>query len=279
MKKIIMFAALLLTGIFAFSSVSMAYDDLITNDTAMVCPAGGSYGSVSFLYESASKYWADTKSTDYFDNATMLRVPLKAYYGVMDNLAVFGVLPIVSTNYVNTSGDSKIGIGDIWLGAKYRVRPDGCLTIRGALDLPAGKDKDGLGNPGGFGVDVGVLSMKQMDKIGLNSQVGLRWTAEGPKDAGKWAPGLGVYLAGQGTYDFTDMICGIVGLEFMNVGDGKADGTKIKKSAADYLDLNVGAMYKLTDMIDLRGDFISTLTGKNANQNVGVLLKVGYMMK
>ena len=72
---------------------------------------------------------------------------------------------------------------------------------------------------------------------------------------------------------------GIMGLESMTIGDGKAAGTKILKSGTDYLDLNVGVAYKLMEKVGLRGDIIYTVTGKNLPQNFGVLLKLGYTVK
>jgi hypothetical protein len=275
MKKAIMFAAISLMGIFLFSSVAMAYDDLITNDTAAVKAAGGLCGSVSLLYTTASKCFdSDSKAQDYTDNATQLRIPLRANYGVMDKLTAFAILPIVKWD-MGDAGES--GIGDLWLGAKYGIMPDGLLTVRGALDLPLGDDEKGLGNAGGFGIDVAAMSMKQIDKIGLNGQVGLRYNAEDGDT--KWTPGIGIYLDVEGSYSFSEVLAGMVGIEFKTVGDGKSDGNDVKDSGDNYIDLNVGACYKLGEKMGLRGDIIYTVAGKNNDQNVGVLLKFGYAVK
>jgi hypothetical protein len=279
MKKAIMFAALSMMGIFLFSSVAMAYDDLITNDTAAVKAAGGLCGSVSLLYTTASKSFdADGESGDLAENMTQIRVPLRANYGIMDKLTAFAILPIVS---IDNGVDSNSGIGDLWLGAKYGIMPDGLLTVRGALDLPLGDDEKGLGNRGGFGIDVAAMSMKQIDKIGLNGQVGLRYNAEGPEKTvpSKYAPGIGIYVDVEGSYSFSEVLAGMVGIEFKTVGDGKSDGKDADKSGDNYVDLNVGACYKLGEKMGLRGDILYTLTGTRQPQNFGVLLKFGYAVK
>jgi len=267
-------------GAMVFSTTAMAYDDLITNDTAAVKATGGLCGSVSLLYQTASKYYVDTTSKDLpGDNATQIRVPIRVNFGVMDKLTVFGILPIVSFDSGVKGADSNSGIGDIWVGAKYAVMAKDLLTIRGALDIPSGEDKKSLGNPGGFGVDVAALSAYQVDKIGMNGQVGLRYNAEGPENAGKWQPGIGVYVAAQGDYAVTEAVKGIVGLEFMSVADGKADGKKVSKSGTNYLDINVGAACKIADKMGLRGDVMYTVAGKNTYQNLGILVSLGYAVK
>jgi hypothetical protein len=275
MKKAIMFVALSLMGVFLFSSVAMAYDDLITNDTAAVKAVGGLCGGASLLYTTASKAFdADSKAQDYVDNATQLRIPLRVNYGVMDKLTAFAILPIVKWD-VGDLGET--GIGDLWLGAKYAVMPEGVLTVRGALDLPLGDDEKGLGNAGGFGIDVAAMTMKQIDKIGLNGQLGIRYNVEDSDT--KWQPGLGIYVDVEGSYSFAEAINGLVGIEFKTVGDGKADGNDAKDSGDNYIDLNVGACYKLAEKMGLRGDIIYTITGKNNDQNMGILLRFGYMVK
>jgi len=298
MKKAIILAALTLMGAFLVSTAAMAYDDLITNDTAAVKAAGGLCGSASLLYLTASKYWDDdSKSQDIKDqktgkdsDATHFRIPLRVNYGVMDKLTVFGILPIVSIND-GTEGES--GIGDVWLGAKYGIMPDGLLTVRGALDVPAGDDEKGLGNAGGFGIDIAAMSMKQIDKIGMNGQVGIRYNVEGPEmdfvdpDTGtpykvKYTPGLGIYFDAEGSYSFAEAITGIVGIEFMSVAKGESkigSVTVDDEEGSNYLDLNIGACYKLGEKIGLRGDIIYTLSGKMAAQAMGVLLRLGYMVK
>jgi len=178
--------------------------------------------------------------------------------------------------------DREAGIGDMWVGAKYAVMPEGMLTVRGALDLPLGDDEKFLGNKGGFGIDVAAMTAKQVEKIGMNAQVGLRWAAEDGDT--KIAPGIGIYFAAEGDYAFSEAFKGIVGIEFMTVGKGKLDGEESLLGAdlvpaVNYLDLNVGACYKLGDKMGLRGDVMYTLAGKNTDKNLGILLRLGYMVK
>jgi hypothetical protein len=275
MKKAIVLSVFAIMGAFLFTATAMAYDDLITNDTAAVKAPGGLCGSVSLLYTTASKCWdADSKSQDLADDATQLRIPIRVNYGVMDKLTVFGILPYAKWD-MGDNGES--GVGDIWLGAKYAVMPNGCFTVRGALDLPTGDDKKGLGNAGGFGVDVGAMSMYKMEQINLNGQVGLRYNAEDGDT--KYKPGIGIYFDVEGSYSFTEMVDGLAGIEFMTAGDGQVNGKDAKNSGGNYVDLNVGASYKLGEKMGLRGDIIYTIAGKNVNQNMGVLLKFGYAVQ
>lgn len=275
MRRGIVLTGLFLLGALTLSTTAMAYDDLITHDTAAVKAAGAFDVSASLLYTTASKQFdADNESVDLADDATQIRVPLKANYGVMENLSVFAIVPIVSTD---DGTDSESGIGDVWLGAKYGILPENLLTVRGALDIPAGDDDKGLGNAGGFGIDVAAMSMYQVEKIGMNGQVGIRWNAEDGDT--KWAPGIGFYLAAEGDYAFTEAFKGIVGLEFKSVADGEADGTEAKDSGDNYLDISLGASYGLAEKMSLRGDVYYTVAGKNTNQDLGILVNFCYMVK
>jgi len=287
MKKVLLLGTVALMGAFMVSTTAMAYDDLFTNDTAAVKEAGGLCGSASILYTTAGECFdADSEAQDYKDNATQLRIPIRVNYGMMDKLIVFAVLPFVSfCNKVMApirGTDREAGIGDMWVGAKYAVMPEGMLTVRGALDLPLGDDEKFLGNKGGFGIDVAAMTAKQVEKIGMNAQVGLRWAAEDGDT--KIAPGIGIYFAAEGDYAFSEAFKGIVGIEFMTVGKGKLDGEESLLGAdlvpaVNYLDLNVGACYKLGDKMDIRGDVMYTLAGKNTDKNLGILLRLGYMVK
>jgi hypothetical protein len=80
-------------------------------------------------------------------------------------------------------------------------------------------------------------------------------------------------------YRFVVACQGIAGTEFKTVGDGSSDGTQYSMTGNNYLDLNVDACYKLGEKMDLRGGIIYTMTGKNSTQNMGVLLRFGYMVK
>ena len=272
MKKVIGLALLTMVA-FLFSTTAMAYDDLITDDTSAVKEAKAMTGKASILFQTAGKGFDNEgeDTPDYADDTTHIRVPLKFSYVVMDNLEAFAILPIVS---LDAGGDSNSGIGDIWLGAKYAVMPEGMLTVRGALDLPVGDDDKFLGNAGGFGIDVAAMTAKQIDAIGLNGQLGLRYNVEDGDT--KWQPGIGIYVDVEGSYKFTDMLAGQLGLEYTNVGDGKADGTDVDKSGIDYLDLNIGACYMVSDTIGVKGDILYTLMGTNYNAFFGVLIGLNY---
>ena len=265
-----------LVGAFLFSTTAMAFDDLYTQDTAQVTKAGSMDVGGKILYGFGKKFYnGDSESADAPDSGTLIHVPLVARYGVIDKLEAFAILPIVSINKMwsrNVLLPDKSGIGDIWIGAKYAVMPDNSLTVRGALDLPAGSDEDGLGNPGGFGIDVAAMTAKQMDKLGFNGQVGLRWNAEGPDEANCEKPGLGIYVAGEGSYTLAANLDGILGLEYGMAGDSEFNGFEFKDSGRSLFTLNVGAKYKAMDTVGVRGDILIPLSGKNEFAGVGILV-------
>ena len=167
MKKLSLLVAVI--SLFAFATTAMAYDDLITDDTSMVQDQGGICARAGILYLTASDMFdkdgdkqtlKDTqgKSVD----ATQLRIPLKFRYGILEGLEAFAILPIVS---VDDGTDSESGIGDIWLGAKWKCRFLEQLTLRGALNLPTADEEKGLGNYDGFGVDIGAMSQYEIGAI------------------------------------------------------------------------------------------------------------------
>ena len=274
MRKGIALAALCMLGALVFSTTAMAYDDLYTDDTAAVKAAGGLCGTVGLAYATASKAWnSDGDSGDLADNMTGMRLPIRVNFGIMDKLTVFGVLPVYTKWDQGDFGES--GIGDIWLGAKYAVMP--ALTVRGALDLPTGDDKKGLGNDGGFGLDVAAMSSYKMETIGLNGQVGLRYNAEDGDT--KWQPGIGIYLDAEAVYSFTQALDGKVGFEFMTVADGKSDGNDAKDSGGNAIDLKIGGAYKLNEKMYLGADLFYTVKGTNTTQDMTILVKLGYAVK
>jgi hypothetical protein len=280
MKKTILTAIVSLMGAFLFSTTVMAFDDLYTQDTSAVMKAQAFDVGGKLLAQFGKKFYdAKSKSQDAIDSATLIRLPLFARYGVMDNLEVFGILPIVSKSKFATA--DKSGIGDIWLGAKYAVMPDECLTVRGALDLPSGSDKDGLGNVGGFGIDIAALTAKKMDKFAGDGQIGVRWNAEGPKDAGQVAPGIGFYVTAEGMYTIIDKLDGIVGIEYGMTGDSKIGGASstTKDSGQSLFTINVGAKYMPMDKVGVRADVMIPATGKNEFGGIGVIvgLIIGVM--
>jgi len=274
MKKVIVLLALSLVAAIAFSATAMAYDHLITNDTAAIKETGKMTAGASLLFLTAKNAWdadGEKADEDWDDSATKLYIPLLFRYGIMDKLEAFAILPYEKWD----QGDfGESGIGDLWLGAKYGLMPEGKLTLRGALDIPLGDDEKGLGQAGGFGIDIAAMTTKQIDKIGLDGQVGIRYNAEDSDT--KIQPGLGIYLDGEGSYDITEAIAAQLGLELMFVGDGKLDGEDWKDSGSNLIELNIGGMYKLAENMGLKGDILYTITGKNTNCNMGVLIKYCY---
>jgi len=254
----------------------MAYDHLITNDKAPVQEAGAMKAEAAILYLTASdEFDQDGEAQDMGDDSTKLSIPIKFRYGIMDGLEAFGIVAFEKWDF----GDfGESGIGDIWLGAKYSIMPEGLLTIRGALDIPTGDDENGLGYMGGFGIDVAAMTQKQMDAIGLDGQVGIRWNGEGPEEAmiPKYAPGIGFYLDGEGSYAISDMLKLQLGLELMFIGDGQVDGEDADDSGQNWIELNLGGCYALADNMGLKGDILYNITGKNTEKNMGVLISFMY---
>lgn len=279
MRKGIALAALCMLGALAFSSTVMAYDDLYTDDTAAMNAVGAFDGSVGLMYSTASKAWnADSKSYDIRgmtgakENLTGMRLPIRVNFGIMNNITIFGILPVYTKWDLGSAGES--GIGDIWLGAKYLLMP--ALTLRGALDLPTGDDKKELGNMGGFGVDVAAMSSYKMAPIDLNGQVGIRYNAEDGDT--KYQPGLGIYLDAEAVYAFTEAVNGKVGFEFATVGDGKNNGNTAKDSS-NFLDLKIGGVMKLSEKMGLGADLLYTLAGKSTAQDLTILVRLGCAVK
>ena len=272
MKKVLS-VAFLSVGVFLFSTVAMAYDDLITNDTSIIKEAGSMTAQGNIFYQTADK--AFDENGDKVDvDFTGFRIPLKFSWVVLDKLEGFAILPFASDDF---NGESNSGIGDMWLGAKYGLMSDGLLTLRGSLDIPTGDDDKGLGNGGGFGIDLGAMTTKQFDAIKINGQAGLYWYAEDSDT--KWQPGIGFYADAEGSYKFTDKLAGQIGLEYFAAGDGKLDGTKDTSSAYYQLELNVGANYLFTDKFGIKGDILYTFIGENVDNSIGILAALTYAVK
>ncbi len=268
MKKVLVFAAILCLA----ASSAFAYDHLITNDKAPVQEAGTMKGEAAIGFLTASEAFdADSEAGDLGDDATALYIPLKFRYGLMDGLEVFGVLPFEKWD-MGDAGES--GIGDLFVGVKYGLMPEGMLTLRGALDIPLGDDEKGLGETGGFGIDVAAMTQKEMDLITLDGQVGLRYNVEDSDT--KIQPGLGIYVDGEAAYALSDMFDVQGGLEIVFVGDSKWDGNDIDDSGMNWIELNLGGCYKMDDNIGIKGDILYTLMGKNTNKNMGVLISLMY---
>lgn len=270
MKKVISLVCVALL----FSTTAFAYDHLVTDDTAKITAAGEKMLNVGLLYTTASDMLdKDGNSFSLGDDATRVMVPVKFRYGVMDNLEAFGIVAFEKWDMGN-AGES--GLGDLWLGAKYGLMPDNILTLRGALDIPLGDDDKGLGEMGGLGIDVGAMTSKRVSMIDVNAQAGFRYNVEDSDS--KMQPGLGIYIDGEGSYALSEILSMQLGLELMLTGDSKYDGNEFKDTGMNYLDLNVGAMYMMSENMGIKGDLLFNVIGKNIDKNMGVLISFRYGM-
>jgi hypothetical protein len=269
MKKILVIVIALLVT-FVFASAVFAYDDLITLETNPGTHEKGhieGLGNIVYLTASNS-YDKDSEKQELADDMTNLRIPLRVRYCPIDKLETFVMLPIVS---MDMGGESESGIGDIWLGAKYSVLSENLLTIRCALNLGTGDDEKGLGNTGGFGIDVGALTEKSFtEKFSGRVQVGIRWMGEDSDT--KLQPGMGVYASGGVGYAVIEKTYISGGLELITYGESKWDGKDVADSNVMELDLLVGATRIIMENF---GGYIALdapLTGTNAPADMGVII-------
>jgi len=270
MKKV--FAFVLMALFVSFSA--MAYDDLVSNDGPFVAKQGDFMAGVSLVYLTAGDVIdADGEKQELGDDATNFRLPLKATYGVIENLEAFAILPIVS---LGAGGETESGIADIWLGAKYAVMPEGLLTLRGTLNLATGDDDKGLGYTGGFGVDIGAIGQKWImeEKLVARAQLGLRW--QGEDSDTKVQPGIGFYVAGGLGYMVAEKTWVHGGLELLTNGDNKFDGNDVTDSGLTNLDLLIGAGKAFSEKFGLDGSLVFTLMGKNTNADMGLRIGAWY---
>ena len=276
LKKLSVFFLVLLSTFLCVSTV-FAWDDLIYLQPGYrIAESGTMAGTVFFRYGSASdRLDKDGKKQKLADTGTELRIPIMADYVVINNLKAFAILPIVSQNKnISPDGKDNSGIGDLWLGAKYAVMPEGLFTVRGALDIPTGNDKNGIGNAGGFGIDVAALTGKKIDKISLNGGVGIRYNAEDSDT--KWQPGIGFYLNGGVTYAITEKIPAEISLTYLNYGDGKTGGKDAKDSTVNWLEIVVGTFYGISENFGAGLHLEYKLTGANTPSDFGIGAVVGY---
>jgi len=223
MKTIIAFAAL--ASMFLFSQTAMAWDELITNDTSTIKEPLHTTINAKVMWRTASKVFdSNSKTQDLAKDMTYMSIPLRGKYVINEFVQTFAIIQL---NSFDDGVNSNMGIGDLWLGAKWAVRPEGNITVRGAINLPFGDDKKGLGHPGGYGLDVGFMTGKTVGSIVLNGQFGLRYGSEDTDT--KIEPGIGVYLAGKAGYSFSEQVIGHAALEFMSWGEQKLDNKAQKK--------------------------------------------------
>lgn len=273
MKTILVLFVLAMTSIVLFSGNAMAWDALISNDTSAIKQSGDVAIDGAVMWRSASKFYdSGSKAQDLANDMTAMAIPLRGLYGINEFVQTFAIIQIISRD---DGIDSNSGLGDIWLGAKWAVRPDGLFTIRGALDIPVGDDKNNLGNPGGFGLDVGFLTAISNGKsIKLDGQFGLRYNAEDPDT--NFEPGVCVYLDGKTRVNFTEQVSGNVGLEFMSWGEGKTNGTASKSSEVNWLEVSAGPRYHFSDTIIIFLDATYDILGKNTPLSTGVIAGFSY---
>jgi len=273
MRKGIVFTLGILCMLIFVTSTVFAWDDLIRiTHHAKIGDPGNMLAAAALRYSTAGDHYdKDSEKQSLPDDATRIRVPLIGSYNVIENIEAFAILPIVSCD---DGTNSESGIGDIWLGAKYAVMPDGCLTVRGALDVPTGDDEKYLGNAGGFGIDIAALTEKQMDKIGLGGQLGIRYNAEDSDT--KLKPGMGIYLNGGASYSVTEQVPAWIGLTYFNQGDAEIDGNEFKDSAVNWVELNLGTGYSFSEDIFAGIDLEYTVIGTNTDAELGICVYFGY---
>src|SRR3989339_1030884 len=98
MKKVLAITMILVA---AFALNALAYDDLITNDTAYYKEAGTMEAGAKLLYTTAKNAFddkGDKADKDMENSATQMRIPLSFKYGVMENLEAFAIIPFISLN-------------------------------------------------------------------------------------------------------------------------------------------------------------------------------------
>lgn len=257
------------------SSSAFAYDDLITgaNPYTLSKGVGVVVSDASLVYLTAGdRIDADGEKQSLGDDETNFRIPIFIKYRIIENLESFVLLPMVSKSM---GGETESGIGDIWLGAKYAIMPEGLLTVRGALNLATGDDDNGLGNTGGFGIDIGAIGDKWLieEKLLARAQLGVRW--QGEDGDTKMQPGTGLYLTGGLGYMVTENTWIHSGLELLTNGDNKFDGNKVDDSGMTNLDLEIGADRRFGP-IGLGCSLIYTVTGKNSLADIGLRISGGY---
>ena len=125
-------------------------------------------------------------------------------------------------------------------------------------------------------MDVAAASRKKIGLHDVGGQFGVRYNAEDSDT--KWKPGLEVYFEGNVIHKLTEKFTGFVGLEYIMIGEGQADGTDTDDSGVNWLELKIGTWYRINDDIGIVGDIRYTVTGKNTNADIGVVIGIGYSL-
>ena len=257
------------------SSTAFAYDDLLAFTVDSMVNEQGSKGIIGGLvyHNAGDTFDNDSEKQSLADDMTTIRVPIVAGCTPRENLGVFAILPIVS---MDNGVDTESGIGDIWLGAKYAVMPQGLFTVRGALNLGTGDDEKGLGNAGGFGLDLAVQHQKPIIENLLigRAQAGIRWMGEDSET--KWQPGMGLYAKAGLLYQVKRMGLLHCGFELMTAGEGSNDGNDVDDSNTMDLDLQVGFIKMLSASYGFHAGFDIPVAGTNVNAEMGFGLAGWY---
>ena len=265
MKKAAIFTVICML---AFAGSLMAFDDLI-NDWGAVGDVRELNLDATIVYRTASK--AFDKDGEKVDaDATNLRIPINVRYGITDKLSALAILPIVSTK----NGDSESGIGDAWIGLKYRVLPDERLEARIALDLPIGDDDKRLGNPGGLGFDASVSNFTRINEsVFVAGQAGLRFATEDSDTKRK--PGMMFYLVPGAGYLIREGLYVGGMIEFMMGGECQIDGTEVDDTGFTSIEPWVHVGYSLPNDISMRISVGNTVSGKNVSNDMDFYITFG----
>ncbi len=121
-----------------------------------------------------------------------------------------------------------------------------------------------------------IQSEQKMEKLGVFAQLGVRYNGEDGDT--KWKPGIGFYIQGRAGYDITDRLPGWVSLTYFNQGDGEADGSKLSDSLVNWLEIEVGGSYKITNELWVSVPLQYTLTGTNTLADLGIGVVIGYYL-
>jgi hypothetical protein len=285
MKKLTIGLLVLLCAALYTSSV-VAWDDLIRlQDGAITAEKGTGEGVVGIRYSSANDMFdkvGERKSLS--ESGTEFRIVLMADYVVSNkrddrflghgSTKIFAILPVVSqSNNLTPDGENNSGIGDIWLGVKYPLFWE-LLTVRGALGIPTGDDEKGLGNAGGFGIDVAALTTIRRDKLQYDVGIGIRDNNEDGDT--KLEPSLGFYFNGQASYAVTAKIPAYINLTYMRRDDSMLDFIISKNSSVKWLDMAVGTRYPFTKAINVNIELGYKFMGTNTPADFGILVGSGF---
>jgi hypothetical protein len=169
MKKLLLpvIAVCCLAPVAAFAGSS---HPLITSDTETVAPS-------KFEAETAIEYSSNKIDSD-FGSVKLTKFTLQETVigGIIPELDAFITVPYISgTAKTDLGSESKSGLGDVTIGAKWKfMNVDKiALAVKPFVILPVGDEKKLLGKGGaGFGAAL-VASTKLDDQIAIDANLGL----------------------------------------------------------------------------------------------------------